>query len=122
MIKDHSKKYNDLTKSMSELGAKIPEIMNGFNALHKASIIEGTLSSKTKELIALGIAITVRCDGCIAFHVHDALNAGASSEEILETIGVAILMGGGPALVYGCEAMEALEQFIVLEKHETTTQ
>ena len=115
MIKDHSKKYNDLTISMRELGDKIPETMNSFNALHKAGIAEGALTSKTKELIALGIAITVRCDGCIAFHVHDALKAGASSQEILETIGVAVLMGGGPAVVYGSEAMEALEQFAVLE-------
>ena len=116
MIKDHSKKYSDLTKSMSELSTKIPEIMDGFKSLHKASIAKGSLTSKTKELIALGIAIAVRCNGCIAFHVHDALNAGATSQEVLETIGVAILMGGGPAVVYGAEAMEALEQFIVIEK------
>ena len=115
MIKDYSKNYNELTKLMEELGTKIPETMKGFNELHKASISEGVLPSKTKELIALGIAITVRCDGCIAFHVHDALKAGATSEEVMETIGVAILMGGGPAVVYGCEAMEALSQFIVLE-------
>jgi AhpD family alkylhydroperoxidase len=116
MIKDYSKNYNDLSKLMNELGTKIPSTMKGFEELHKASISEGALSVKTKELIALGIAITVRCDGCIAFHVHDALESGASSQEILETIGVAVLMGGGPAVVYGCEAMEALEQFVVLEK------
>ena len=116
MIKDYSKNYNNLTKLIDEIGTKIPETMKGFNALHKASISEGVLPSKTKEIIALGIAIAVRCDGCIAFHVHDALKAGASSEEIMETISVAILMGGGPALVFGCEAMEALEQFVVLEQ------
>jgi len=115
MIKDYSKNYNDLTRLMGELGTKIPETMKGFNELHKASIAEGALTTKTKELIALGIAITVRCDGCIAFHVNDALKSGASSQEIMETIGVAVLMGGGPAVVYGCEAMEALSQFIVLE-------
>lgn len=116
MVKDYSKNYNDLTKLMRELGTKIPDTMKGFNNLHKASMVNGVLPSKTKELIALGIAITVRCDGCIAFHVHDALDAGATSEAIIETIGVAILMGGGPALVYGCEAMEALSQFVVLEQ------
>ena len=56
----------------------------------------------------------MRCDGCIAFHVKHALNAGASSEEIIETIGVAILMGGGPSVVYGCEALQVLKQFSVL--------
>ncbi|GAA4946189.1 carboxymuconolactone decarboxylase family protein [Algibacter agarivorans] len=116
MVKDYSKNYNDLTKLMDELGTKIPDTMKGFNDLHKASIAEGVLPTKTKELIALGIAITVRCDGCIAFHVHDALKAGATSEEIMETISVAILMGGGPAMVYGCEAMAALGQFVVLEQ------
>jgi AhpD family alkylhydroperoxidase len=120
MVKDYSKKYNDLSKLMSELGSKIPETMEGFNSLHSASVSDGELSAKTKELIALGIAIAVRCDGCIAFHVHDALKAGATSQEVLETIGVTVLMGGGPAVVYGCEAMEALEQFIVLENNETT--
>lgn len=115
MIKDYSKNYNDLTKLMSELGTKIPEPMKGFNALHQDGVAEGALTTKTKELIALGIAITVRCDGCIAFHVNHALKSGASSQEIMETIGVAIVMGGGPSVVYGCEAMEALSQFIVLE-------
>lgn len=120
MIKDYSKKYNDLSKNMKALGARIPDTMKGFTELHKASIEKGALSSKIKELIALGIAITVRCDGCISFHVHDSLRAGASSEEILETIGVAILMGGGPSVVYGCEAMEALDQFEIMEENEAT--
>lgn len=119
MSKDYSKKYGDLLQSISELESKIPETMNSFNMLHEASIKKGVLSSKTKELIALGIAITLRCDGCIAFHVHDAINSGATSEEIIETIGVAVLMGGGPAVVYGSEAMDALEEFIVLEGNET---
>lgn len=119
-MKDYSKKYNDLSKTMNTLGMRIPETMKGFTELHKASIAKGALPSKTKELIALGIAITVRCDGCIAYHVHDSLMAGASSQDILETIGVAIMMGGGPSVVYGCEAMEALDQFTVLEKNEAT--
>ncbi len=111
MIKDYSKNYNDLTRLMGELGTKIPSTMKAFSDLHNASIENGALTTKTKELIALGIAITVRCDGCIAFHVKDSLKAGANSEEIMETIGVAVMMGGGPAVVYGCEAMEALKQF-----------
>lgn len=115
MIKDHSKRYHDLIKLMEELGTGIPDSMKAFEELHRSSIKDGVLDSRTKELIALGIAITVRCDGCIAFHVHDALQAGATSEEILETIGVAVLMGGGPAVVYGCEALEALNQFSVLQ-------
>lgn len=59
----------------------------------------------------MAIAIAMRCDGCIAFHVRDAIKAGATRDEVLETIGVAIVMGGGPSVVYGVEAQEALEQF-----------
>jgi alkylhydroperoxidase/carboxymuconolactone decarboxylase family protein YurZ len=51
------------------------------------------------------------CDGCIAFHTHDALRAGATPQEVLEALGIAVLMGGGPAAVYGWQALEALEQF-----------
>ncbi|KAA3644270.1 MAG: carboxymuconolactone decarboxylase family protein [Chloroflexi bacterium] len=85
--------------------------MGAFGRLHQNAVADSVLSAKVKELIALGIAITVRCDGCIAFHVHDSLKAGADHQEIMETIGVAVLMGGGPSVMYGCEALEALEQF-----------
>jgi AhpD family alkylhydroperoxidase len=59
----------------------------------------------------LGIAVACRCDGCIAYHVHDALSTGASRHEIAGSTGAAVLMGGGPALAYGAKAYEALEQF-----------
>jgi AhpD family alkylhydroperoxidase len=70
-----------------------------------------------KELIALAIAISVRCEDCISLHIHDAIKAGASREEIMETVGVAIFMGGRPAVIYGAEALDALEQFEEGEKH-----
>jgi len=110
-MKDYQKYYKELVHSMQELGTQAPETMKGFGDLHMASTADGVISKKTKELIALGIAISVRCDGCIAFHVHDSLRAGATNAEIVETVGVAILMGGGPAMVYGCEALEAVKQF-----------
>ncbi|MFT7611282.1 MAG: AhpD family alkylhydroperoxidase [Parvicellaceae bacterium] len=116
MSKDYPKHYHELRSLMGEIGTKIPNTMKGFSELHKASLSEGALTVKTKELIALSIAISVRCDGCIAYHVHDSIKAGATSKEIEETIGVAIMMGGGPSLVYGCEAMEALKQFEALEQ------
>ncbi|MCC0056682.1 MAG: carboxymuconolactone decarboxylase family protein [Rhodobiaceae bacterium] len=70
----------------------------------------GALDGKTKELIALAIGIAARCDGCLAFHAKAAIEAGASRAEILETIGVAIYMGGGPSMIYGAEALEAFDQ------------
>ena len=119
MLKDHPKHQSDLMEMMEKLRGFIPSTMAGFDQLHQSATANGVLASKTKQLIALGIAITVRCDGCIAFHVHDALESGATPEEIVETIGVAILMGGGPSVVYGCEAMEALQQFKRLEESKT---
>lgn len=113
-MKDYPQRHKELLALMRSLNQEIPQTMQGFGSLHKASTKAGALTSKVKELIALGIAITVRCDGCIAFHVHDAVKAGASRAEITETIGVAVLMGGGPAVMYGCEALEALDQFQAL--------
>jgi AhpD family alkylhydroperoxidase len=79
--------------------------------MHGTTGEEGALTVKQKELIALGIAITIRCEGCIACHVKDALENGATREEIVETIGVSILMGGGPSIVYGEKAYQALDEF-----------
>lgn len=93
------------------LSKELPGPVSGFSKLHKEALAEGALSTKMKELIALAISISAGCDGCIAFHVHDALRSGAARQEVLETIGVAILMGGGPSMIYGAEAMDALDQF-----------
>tara|TARA_Y100001958_G_C21247497_1_gene578899 strand:+ start:3038 stop:3388 length:351 start_codon:yes stop_codon:yes gene_type:complete len=110
-MKNYPEQYQELCTWMETLGQKIPGPMTGFSKLHESAIAPGALDSKVKELIALAIAITVRCDGCIAFHVHDALSGGATPEEIAETVGVAVMMGGGPSVVYGIEAMQAVQQF-----------
>jgi AhpD family alkylhydroperoxidase len=93
------------------LAKELPGPVSAFGQLHDRALADGALDRKTKELIALAIAITSRCQGCVAYHVHDALHAGATRAEVLETVGVALMMGGGPAAVYGCEALEALDQF-----------
>lgn len=97
-----------------QLGKELPGPVGAFGQLHVKCMAAGALSEKTKELMALAIAISVRCEGCIAYHVYNCLEAGAERTEILETIGVAIAMGGGPATVYGCEALQALEQYAAL--------
>ena len=86
--------------------------MSGFSKLHREAVADGVLSRKVKELIALGISISARCDGCILTHVRDALREDATREEIVETIGVAVVMGGGPALFTGSEALAAVDQFV----------
>jgi AhpD family alkylhydroperoxidase len=111
MAKNFPEHYRHIRELMGDLSKGIPNTMGSFSKLHEKATETGTLDVQTKELIALGIAIAIRCDGCIAFHVHDALQAGASDEAIMETIGVAVLMGGGPAVMYGCEAYEAMRQF-----------
>jgi AhpD family alkylhydroperoxidase len=108
---NHVQRYEQLKILSAKQISEIPEVMAGFGTLHSLAVAKGALDTKSKQLIALGIAIAVHCDGCIAFHVHDALNAGASWQETVEAIGVAILMGGGPSMVYGCEALEALNEF-----------
>lgn len=101
----------ELQGLMLRLGREIPATMGGFANLHKAATGKGALDGKTKELIALGIAVAIRCESCIAYHVRDALTAGATHAEVLETLGVAVMMGGGPAAMYACDALTALEQF-----------
>jgi len=86
--------------------------VTGFARLHKKAVEDGALNTKTKELMALAISVAVRCEGCIAYHVYDAIQAGATRQELLETIGVAIMMGGGSALMYAAHALDAIEQFM----------
>ncbi len=111
MTTNYIEYHQHLEGRLMQLGRELPGPMTGFARLHKKAVEEGALSSKTKELMALAISIVVRCEGCIAYHVHDAVKAGATRAELLETIGVAILMGGGPASMYAAHAMDAIEQF-----------
>jgi AhpD family alkylhydroperoxidase len=102
---------NRIRANMGMLAKNAPIMMNAFSALHEAAGEPGALDFKTKELIALAIAVSLRCDGCIAFHTHDALQAGATPQEVMEALGVAIMMGGGPSVIYGTHVAEAVEQF-----------
>ena len=97
--------------NMEILGEGAPSTMEAFSSLHKAAGTPGALDNKTKELMALAIAVSLRCDGCIAFHTHDAMEAGASPEEVMEALGVAVMMGGGPAVIYATHVVEAMDQF-----------
>ena len=111
MSTDFVNRHRHLREGFGRLRAVQPEVMSGFAKMHGAATGDGALSASTKELIALAIGITSHCDGCIAFHVHDALRAGATRDEVVEAIGVAVMMGGGPAAVYGSDALDALDQF-----------
>lgn len=113
-MKNYPENHKNIQKIMGEMGKEIPETMRAFSGLHHATVDNNGLGTKTKELIALAIAVNVRCDGCIAFHVHDSIKAGATRAEIMDAIGVSILMGGGPAMMYAAEAVEAMDQFFAV--------
>lgn len=96
---------------MGELRGGIPGVAKGFHELARSAIKAGALDSKTKELMALAIGIAARCDGCLAYHSKAAAKYGATREEVMETIGVAVYMGGGPSMIYGAEALAAFDAF-----------
>lgn len=96
---------------MKALRGGAPEVMKAFSAIAQSALTEGALDAKTKDLTAVGISVAVRCDDCIAFHIKAAVDRGATREEILETLGMAIYMGAGPSAMYGSHALGAYTQF-----------
>ena len=100
-----------LREPTRELRRAIPQVYEGYKQLHDAALAAGALDVKTKELIALAIAVTRACDGCIAAHAHAAVHHGVTPQEAAEAIGVAILMNGGPGTVYGPRAYAAVREF-----------
>jgi AhpD family alkylhydroperoxidase len=93
-----------------QLGSETEKFMSAFVEIQEQVLATGALSNHIKQLMALTIVIVLRCDDCIATYVHGALKAGATRNEILEAIAVAIVMGGAPVVTYGSEALEALNQ------------
>ena len=112
MHTDWTKMTEDLTSSLRELRSGSPDVMKGFSAIAQAALAAKALDSKTKELIALAISVAIRCDDCIAFHTKAAVERGATREEVLETLGMAIYMGAGPSVMYASHAVEAYGQFV----------
>jgi AhpD family alkylhydroperoxidase len=107
--------YRDLAHNVSaKLGSlrmSTPEVMKSFAELGRAATTSGVLDRKTKELIALAVSVSSRCDPCIAFHTQTLVKLGATRQEIDETLGVTTYMGGGPSLMYAASAVAAYEEF-----------
>lgn len=110
MGKDYLKITEEISKYMKKLHEDIPEVMSGFSNLALAAKKEGALDKKTKELIALAIGVAVHCDGCIGFHIKALVELGVTREELAETLGMAIYMGGGPSAMFAADALKAFEQ------------
>lgn len=100
-----------ITTQLAKMRKEMPELMAGFSALSQAASKEGVLDKKSKELIAMALAVANHCPGCIGFHSQTLVKLKTSREELLETLGMAIYMGGGPSLMYAAEALEAFEEF-----------
>ena len=109
------KNYPEITKRISAnlkvLRKDAADTMQGFSTMAQAATRDGALDKKTKELIALALGVAARCDGCIGFHTETLVKLGASRQEVEETLGMAIYMGGGPSLMYAADAISAYEQF-----------
>ena len=108
---DWTKTVDDYTGALRQLRSGEPDTMKAFSALARAVLEPKALDVKTKELISLAIAVAVRCDSCIAFHVEAAVRQGATREEVLEVMATAIYMGAGPSVMYAAQALEAFDQF-----------
>ncbi|GEC94610.1 MAG: hypothetical protein RLZZ220_1658 [Pseudomonadota bacterium] len=102
---------SDLSKGMEALRAEIPDTMKGFGTMAKEAMKEGALTALEKELIALAIGVSARCDGCIGFHVKALIRLGVTREQLMETLGICTYMGGGPSLMYAAEAVRAYDEF-----------
>lgn len=110
MSKDYKAHLADVDARAVNLFKAAGDTMRAYRGLMESASKDGALDAKTKELMALAISISVRCEGCIVYHTRAALKHGATREEVADTIGVAVEMGGGPSAVYGAEALEAFDQ------------
>ena len=110
-MKNWPQTVTELTSQLRTLRGDVPEVMKAFGSIAQAALAPKALDSKTKELIAVGISVAIRCDDSIAFHVKAALQQGASRAEVTEALGMAVYMGAGPSVMYATHAMDAFTQF-----------
>lgn len=111
MAHDYKARIAEIDAYAVELKALVPDTVAAFGALSRAAQTPGLLDKKQKEILALAIAVAIRCEGCIAYHARGARRAGAERQEIGEALAVAIQMGGGPSLNYAADALRAFDQF-----------
>lgn len=112
----------ELRAPTRSLRTAAPEVWAGFGELHQAAVADGALSAQVKELMALAIAVVKQCDGCIAYHAKAAVARGATAEECAEALGVALLMDGGTASVYGPRAFAAFHEFAGTDQNGTASE
>ncbi|WP_112996558.1 carboxymuconolactone decarboxylase family protein [Hyphomicrobiales bacterium] len=107
---DWKKRIQDVNARLKELASRTPDTIRGAALLAGAGAKTNHLDAKTRELIALAVAVTTRCDGCIAFHSAEAVKLGVSDDEIAEALGVAINLNTGAAMVYSSHVLDAVSK------------
>lgn len=107
--KDELKQWKELTAGFNK---EVPDGAQAFGNLHQVVSQDGALSAKVKELMGVALGITARCEGCIVTHTNAAIQKGATMDEVVETVQIALLMGGGPAYMYGSKAIECAKQLL----------
>jgi AhpD family alkylhydroperoxidase len=112
MMHDWKAFRDSLLKSVGAYSKKTPDVLKGLMTIEGAAAKTGHLEPKTHELITLAVAVTTRCDGCIAVHTQKAIEHGATVEEISEALGVAIALNAGAALTYSAKVIEAHSQLV----------
>ncbi len=103
--------YAAWSQSMKDMKGRTPEIAKSFGGLFQGLMGQGALSVREKELVALGIALSQRCEPCIWSHVEKCIKAGATAEQVAEVAAVGVVMGGGPTYTYVPKVLEALAHF-----------
>ncbi len=111
MEQSFTKLADDVVAGIGLIRDGAPATMKAFGSLALAATAANALDTKTKELMALAIGIAVRCGGCVAYHTRAAVKQGANRQEIAETVALAVYMGGGPAAVYGADALRAFDEY-----------
>jgi AhpD family alkylhydroperoxidase len=113
MMLDWNEYRRQLAAGVKEIGQLSPDTVKGYIELSSAGQKKSLLGAKTRELIALAVAVTLRCDGCITVHTEAAIKNGATKEEIAEALGVATAVNAGAALVYSTRVMDAFKEYPV---------
>lgn len=106
-----NEKFDGLKGQIRGLNGANPAASKGFAGLGKAVKEEGVVEFKTKEFVALGIAVATKCESCIMFHIDALIRIGATREEVADVLGMTIQMGGGPSLMYASKALDCYDEF-----------
>jgi AhpD family alkylhydroperoxidase len=120
MIRDWKDYKGQITGAIKEIGTANPDLVKAYAAFHHANSQSKHLDAKTRELIALGVAVSLRCDGCINAHTEAATRAGATKEEIVDALGVAVMVNAGATMVYSAHVIDAFHAYAPTPQTEVT--